>query len=114
LDININANYQSNVSHGNVDNGGEVYFNCAASGNTFVITQALPDGSNAFQGETNNYVTLQQGNNGPYHPSKNNITIHWCACGSMTNPCNPDPLKMVGGYTIQVGNPPEGGEHRHK
>lgn len=105
LNININNNYDSNVSHGNVDNGGEVFFNCAPNGGARIYTSP----ADAFSGESNGYITLSNGNNGPYTPSADNFNISYCCCAAGSS-CDPTQgAKLGGGYSIQVGNPPEGG-----
>ncbi len=107
LNININAQYVPNVSHGTVDNGGQVHFNCAAKGGARVYTSPV----SSFTGETNGYLTLSHGDNGPYTPSGSDFNITYCVCAPDTT-CNPVGPKEDGGYTIQVGNPPEGGKKK--
>jgi hypothetical protein len=103
LNINIDSNYKSNTSNGAVDNGGSVYFNCAPTAGARVYTS--PAG--AFNGETNGYLTLANGNNGPYTPSVDNSVITYCCCAPTTSCTALGPMDD-GGYTIQVGDPPEG------
>jgi hypothetical protein len=107
LNININANYNPNVSHGAVDNGGEVYFNCAATGGALIYT----DPADAFDGEANGYLTLSNGNNGPYTPNGDDFTIAYCCCAPGSN-CTPQGPMAGGGYSITVGSPPEGGKRK--
>ncbi|HLX00299.1 MAG TPA: hypothetical protein VKR82_16790 [Candidatus Acidoferrales bacterium] len=107
LNVNINANYDPNVSHGDVDNGGEVYFNCAATGGALIYTSP----TSAFDGETNGYLTLVHGNNGPFTPNGDDFNIDYCCCAVGSN-CSPQGVKEGGGYSIQVGNPPEGGKEK--
>lgn len=104
LNINIDANYNSNVSHGAVDNGGSVHFNCAPTGGALIYT----DPPDSFDGETNGYLTLAHGDKG-YTPSSDDFTIAYCCCapGSW---CPAQGPKEGGGYSITVGNPPEGGK----
>ncbi len=102
LNININANYDSNTNNGNVDNGGEVHFNCAPTGGALVYT----DPAGAFDGETNGYLTLAHGDNGPFTPNGDDFVITYCCCAPGSS-CTPEGPRAGGGYTIQVGNPPE-------
>ena len=109
LNININAQYDSNISHGNVDNGGQVYFNCAPTGGALIFTSP----ADAFNGETNGYLTLAQGNNGPFTPSQNNFVIGYCCCAP-GSACAPEGIAAGGGYSIAVGNPPMPGKHKEE
>jgi hypothetical protein len=107
LNININANYNSNVSHGAVDNGGAVYFNCAPSGGALIYTSP----ADAFDNETNGYLTIPHGDSGPYTPNGDDFTIAYCCCAPGSS-CTPQGPMEGGGYTIKVGDPPEGGKKK--
>ena len=89
----------------NVDNGGQVTFNCSQSGGCRVYTSPAV----AFVNETNGYEQLSQGNN-PFTvaPGVNNSDIVYCVCGP-TSTCTPTSPMATGGYSIQVGTPPEPG-----
>jgi hypothetical protein len=106
LNINIDANYNSNVSRGAVDNGGEVKFNCAPTGGALIYT----DPADSFDGETNGYLTLPHGDS-TYTPSEDNFTITYCCCAPGSS-CPPESPKAGGGYSITVGSPPEGGKRK--
>lgn len=109
LNININSQYNSNTSNGNVDNGGDVYFNVAPAGGARIYTSP----ADAFNGETNGYLSLSNGNNGPFVPSSDDFIITYCCCAPGST-CNPQGIRAGGGYTIEVGNPPRPGEHEKK
>jgi len=90
-----------------VDNTGQVAFHCAPQGGCSVCTSP----TNAFENEpANGCIPLQQGNNGPFTLAQgvNDSDVLYCVCGP-SETCDPNKSIETGGYSIQVGDPPEGG-----
>jgi hypothetical protein len=91
-----------------VDNGGQVTFNCSQPGGCRVYTSPVL----AFLNETNGYEQVSQTNKTfTVAPGVNDSDIVYCVCGP-TSTCTPTGPKATGGYSIQVGTPPEPGEKK--
>lgn len=108
LRITVNDDFTCEPQSGEVNNGGNVYFECAPEDGAWIVTSSV--NSPSFDGETGNYLVLENGTNGPYIPNGDDFTISYCACAPDSNPlCDPTTPKDTGGNTIQVGDPPEPG-----
>lgn len=106
--ITINASYDCVPKHGEVDNSGDVYFNVAPQNGCSIHTSP----AQAFEGEdASGYITLANGNNGPYVPTVENAVITYCACAT-GGACDPFQVTETGGNTIKVGDPPERAHHK--
>lgn len=107
--ITIDAQYNCSPRSGEVNNGGDVYFNVAPQNGCLIHTSP----AQAFVGENaNGYITLGNGSNGPFVPAGTDEVITYCAC-AIGGTC--DPFKRLtedGGNTIKVGNPPEPGHRK--
>lgn len=112
LDVTIDLSY--GASSGSLQNGGSVYFDVAPPAGCYLYTAPLTGGGQAFRFQTNNYLTLRNGTNGPYYPNGVDVNIYYCACASTSSPCDPLNPSEHGGYTIKVGNPGEDGKEKRK
>jgi hypothetical protein len=98
-----------NPSNGaKVDNQGQVTFHCVQSGGCRVYTSP----GDAFVNETNGYEQLGQGDNTYTLTSGvDDSAISYCICGPAES-CMPTSPRETGGYSIQAGNPTEGGRKK--
>jgi hypothetical protein len=90
-----------------VENKGQVTFH-APQGSCLVYTSP----ADAFVNEpANGCEPLQQGDNNIFTlaPGVNDTEVLYCVCGP-SETCTPDKTKDTGGYSIKVGDPPEGGK----
>ena len=93
-----------------VDNQGQVTFHCVQSGGCRVYTSP----SDAFVDEANGYEQLVQGDNTYTLTSGvDDSDIDYCVSGPADS-CTPTSPRETGGYSIQAGNPTEGGGEKKK
>ena len=91
-----------------VNNQGQITFHGVPSGGCRVYTSP----TDAFVNETNGYEQLNPGNNAyTLTDSVDDTDVLYCVCGP-NEKCSPTNPRLTGGYSIQVGNPPEGGKRK--
>jgi hypothetical protein len=91
-----------------VNNRGQVTFHGVPSGGCRVYTS--PAGT--FVNETKGYEQLSQGNNTyTLAPGVDDTKVSYCVCDPSAT-CDPTRPIETGGYSIQVGNPGEGGKKK--
>jgi hypothetical protein len=106
-----NSDYGVTPQASSVENDGQVYFISARA--CWLWTEINGTLTDAFEGETGNYLPCNAGNNGPYTPAEDDVVITIIPTAPNSNPPSSNPAGAVKG-TITVGSvsEPRQGGHR--
>jgi len=91
-----NGVYTAQPPSEHIDNSGELNFNASQA------CRVCTSPTGVF-GDSNGYIDLSQGNNGPYTPQQQNVSVSYCITDPNTT-CSPTSPRATGGYTITVGS----------